>query len=300
MKQVTETYNYNLTIQRHTDGASWQVTRAYRKPLEGEGQLEIKVDPMLEPALTEYLCLHDDALIGSPSQSFPTLQSLIEALQDDEVLGGYGCDSSESGKEVAQVSLILTAERPFEYREIDIDLKWSLWSEDPESFRERAGEELLQAMRQAFDGTGEPLRLRTAPAKEIRFGSVEIEKGCMRYEFRTEWDEVGALADTLIQQWGHDNAWTLTEDEYNTLHTTMSGLIRDWTQDLFEGFECWVITDDPIGAYRAGEVTRRSFEHSLGLVDVAEEQLLEQDEANFNALKQYTKAFLDDWKGKAN
>jgi hypothetical protein len=87
--------------------------------------------------------------------------------------------------------------------EIDVDLKWSLWSQDVEYWRERAPE-VIKMMETMLNNT---LIIHTAPRKEIRFGTVTITgtsecsdaKGDLKAvgRFEEHWDDADSLMDTL-------------------------------------------------------------------------------------------------------
>jgi len=54
-----------------------------------------------------------------------------------------------------------------------IDLKWSLWSVNEETWEERGASKALAAMKAAAAG-GDPVTVHTTPGKEIRYGTVTI------------------------------------------------------------------------------------------------------------------------------
>ena len=67
-----------------------------------------------------------------------------------------------------------------------VDLKWSLWSLERDVWNERAPG-AWERMEEAFT-TGPPVKVETAPGKEIRFGYALISPGSFRLDFYTEWD----------------------------------------------------------------------------------------------------------------
>jgi hypothetical protein len=83
-----------------------------------------------------------------------------------------------------------------EPEKVTVDLKWSCWSEDRGYWDEYAPG-VWDRMERAFKGEAGPVVVGTGPRKEIRYGSVLIEKGEASGWFATEWDEVHELADTL-------------------------------------------------------------------------------------------------------
>jgi len=87
----------------------------------------------------------------------------------------------------------------------EVDLKWSLWSRDKEFWEARA-----PGVWDTLEGLtpGSALEIRTAPRKEIRFGSVKIERQevgwVARGYFESHWDDVEDLGDTLgvpVEAW---------------------------------------------------------------------------------------------------
>lgn len=80
-----------------------------------------------------------------------------------------------------------------------VDLKWSLWSRDKETWEEYAPG-ILDWMRKWFEASTDegnpesaglsdsPRKVGTAPRKEIRFGDVEIEPEKAHVHFWAEWD----------------------------------------------------------------------------------------------------------------
>lgn len=85
---------------------------------------------------------------------------------------------------------------PVSAKEVRVDLKWSLWIANKESWQDYAPG-IVRQMEKAFLGIGRPVLVRTAPRKEIRFGEVLITKGRATGTFACEWDEAHELADTL-------------------------------------------------------------------------------------------------------
>lgn len=69
--------------------------------------------------------------------------------------------------------------------EHSIDLRWSLWTANVREIKP----EIVLDMRRAFNGSGNPVLVKTAPKKEIRFGKVQIEQGHALVTFHFEWDE---------------------------------------------------------------------------------------------------------------
>jgi hypothetical protein len=81
-------------------------------------------------------------------------------------------------------------------REIEVDLKWALWSAERITWEDNGHGDALRQMEAALGG-GETVTVLTAPRKEIRYGRVEVGEKTAFVQFRTEWDELYELADTL-------------------------------------------------------------------------------------------------------
>jgi hypothetical protein len=79
---------------------------------------------------------------------------------------------------------------------LSVDLKWSCWTEDRSIWDDYAPG-VWEKMEAAFRGLTDPVRIDTGPRKEIRYGSILIEKGSAQGYFCTEWDDIDSLAETL-------------------------------------------------------------------------------------------------------
>lgn len=107
-----------------------------------------------------------------------------------------GLRMSVCGKKGAPTLRVWSTDPSPEMGTASVDLKWSLWSQDQGVWDDYATG-VWQQMRDAFLGKTAPLVVKTAPRKEIHFGSVTVFKGGAKGVFTTEWDEVEGLADTL-------------------------------------------------------------------------------------------------------
>jgi hypothetical protein len=134
---------------------------------------------------------------------------------------------------------------------VEIDLKWSLWSADIETFHERAPyvAGLLEVM-----SPHQGITIHTAPRKEIRFGTVTVSRtsglaweayGC----FRAEWDDVSSLMDTLN--------------------------VPDQDRSMFE--EACPYSDGEPGVGIEFDVKARSLRSLLRKVDAEEARLLDEE-----------------------
>lgn len=269
MKTVTETFDYTVRIQ-HV-GPDWICTGAVRELEDGS---RIEVDLALDGNLRLALELDQDCRIGPASLSGETLG---EFLSNGFWAATHVVDKNE-GNEVIDASFTFTESKPLACTEIRIDLKWSLWSADVGTFEEHVSEEGLALMRQAFEGTGKPVLVRTAPDKEIRFGSVLIERGEMTYEFSCEWDDSRDLITEEL-------------DLSDELAESLAADITDWLRDMAQAVEAPFSTEN-IGAFIQGSVTADDFETALHKVDEAEERLLKIEKENSAALDLYIQGCL--------
>jgi len=164
------------------------------------------------------------------------------------------------------------APAPVEPDVVDVDLKWSLWSADEETFEEYAPG-IAARMRAAHSGEGKPLLLRTAPRKEIRFGAVLISKGTAEVEFSFEWDEPHELAASV-----DDRLETGMSDEE---HDWVSGLVADYLAASYCEFR------------RERVISEEDFGKLLEAVDKVEEELLEGEKGLSAAFDEYVASLAE-------
>lgn len=155
-----------------------------------------------------------------------------------------------------------------------VDLKWSLWSKDSSYWDEMNATAQLKAVKAAFLG-GEPVKLVTAPRKEIRFGTVFVTKGCAMVEFSAVWDDPRSLLPDEL---------------------SMEDLATDAVHDWFCGFLGYLDGDpeSPIGAQVVKMVEANDFEVPMNGIDACEEELIEQEKANGKMMD----GFIDSLKEK--
>ena len=175
----------------------------------------------------------------------------FEVFDEIEFTGGFGagwhCETCEhEGNEPP----------PGPREEVEVDLKWSLWTTD-ESIWEDYAPGVLDKIKR-----GEVSVLRTAPRKEIRYGKVEfLSGGSVLVDFRSEWDEPYDLANTLCPA-GDDEAEVARIAEY----------LRSRDCDPF---------DIDLGAH----IVRKLDRFDLEEIDKVEEDLLAEDERIWKQLK---------------
>src|SRR5512137_184625 len=136
-----------------------------------------------------------------------------------------------------------------------VDLKWSLWSADPDYWEEHDGGEVLAAMRAALAG-GDVVEVVTAPRKEIKFGRVLVGEGRANVSFRSEWDSISDLLGEL----GED--------------TASVEMATEWFLD--QGL---LLYGEPCGAHVQEQIQARCLEDLLARVDELEERLDKEDRA---------------------
>lgn len=136
----------------------------------------------------------------------------------------------------------------------NVDLKWSLWSKDRDYWEDYVPGVWDQIGKLPV---GQTIEINTAPKKEIRFGHVQItrsepKKWVAWGKFKTEWDEIDDLADSL----GVD-----VEEPYD----------REAFSELLP------YTEGGIGVEVGFEVTASSAKALMAKIDKQEEILIEQD-----------------------
>jgi hypothetical protein len=168
--------------------------------------------------------------------------------------------------------------------ERSVDLKWSLWSADPDTWVARGVVAIFDAMRAAFVGTGPAVQLSTSPRKEIRHGSVLISEGRARGHFSTEWDDLDSLAETLslLDDDGHwkDRTGMGPEELAAEPREYRDGLDRE---AFAESVPFSRHTLEP-GLDRDFDVRAGDFDELLARVDAEEAALLEADRAAWEEL----------------
>lgn len=175
----------------------------------------------------------------------------FEVYDEIEFTGGYGagwiCETCDyEGDEPP----------PGPKEDVEVDLKWSLWTTDESIWQDYAPGVLDKIKR------GEVAVLRTAPRKEIRYGDVEfLDNGKVLVNFRTEWDEPYDLANTLCPA-GDDEAEVERIAEY------------------LKGRDC-----DPFDTDLGTRIVRELDKFDLEEIDKVENDLLEEDERNWKQLK---------------
>lgn len=153
--------------------------------------------------------------------------------------------------------------------EFDIDLKWSLWSTD-EGVWEQYAPEALKHLKLMNDNT---LILKTAPRKEIRYGTVTItgtsegEDGLggeleATGRFEAQWDEVADLMNTL----------ELDPDD------------EDERQCFVDSLPFANMDGDP-GTYVEFTVKAKSVAELLLLIDEKEAQLITENDRQWEELE---------------
>jgi hypothetical protein len=151
----------------------------------------------------------------------------------------------------------------------NVDLKWSLWKTDLDGWRDVKDENdvsIVSAAKQAFDGSETEVIIRTAPQKEIRYGSVHISKGTANVSFCVVWDSPYDLVPA------------------NCPNKFRRKIVRKMETFFTEGDGYH--EDRPIGAIVNETITAITFQELMEKIDECESTLIEQEETNsklFNA-----------------
>lgn len=163
---------------------------------------------------------------------------------------------------------------PEDQQFMDVDLKWSLWSDSKDhwiGYSDRA--DVWNAMVAAFHGRGPWICVWTAPRKEIRYGRVNISHHCADGYFRTEWDDPAELADTLGLTKGlNDDEWEdwLNSDEYQAFCESLP----------YNEHSC---NGEP-GVLVEFEHNADTFDELMKLIDESESELIQESERQWNEL----------------
>lgn len=86
----------------------------------------------------------------------------------------------------------------------DVDLKYSLWSADLDTWYSTGNREALSAMQNIFATKEGKLTIITSPKKEIRYGEIFFYDNGIVVEMRVEWDtpdDMGYPDDFDVYEW---------------------------------------------------------------------------------------------------
>ena len=267
MKKITEKFEYQLEIKH--EGEFWVLSEA-RRYIKDAKKTVLKVDIPKEEGLRSVLELDDSNRIAPDEFRGLTLKAFLS----NDFWAGSGVLDETPGSEIVDISIEYSETKDQTYKSVDIDFKYSLWSSEESWFEDMADtEDALLLMKAAFDGSGNPVCVRTAPKKEIRFGSVWIERNEMSYAFRSEWD---------------DSCDLVPDSNLNDAQRVeLEGSISEWCQVLKDGYELDFFIEDNVGAYTRGVVQCEDFKSALEQVDAAEDHLIEMEAENSEALSEY-------------
>lgn len=189
----------------------------------------------------------------------PTRIRTISALRrTGEVVGDYADGMPGDVLLAFSVPTPIPADPPVET--VHVDLKWSLWTTERETWDEYAPG-CWERMAAAFDGEAGPITILTAPRKEIRYGRVTIGRGEAHVELRCGWDDIGALMAM------HD--LDPERDEH-----------RDAVTSYFEGGDGFDPDGDTVGAIVQEVVSALTFRALVAAIDAMEELLLRVEREN--------------------
>jgi hypothetical protein len=159
--------------------------------------------------------------------------------------------------------------------ELQIDLKWALWSED-RGFWDDYAPGVWEKMKKAFEGKSPELTLYTGPRKEIRYGTVSIWKGAARVHFYSVFDAPWELAVERVPE-------GLEEQAGESLTSFFEG---------HYGFSGGDI-ESPIAAEAGGVVKARTFDSLMKKIDAYEQKVLEETEWTGKAVDEHLKWFTE-------
>lgn len=153
----------------------------------------------------------------------------------------------------------------------DVDLRWSLWSKYTEEFEGRNAE-AINAAKQVFDGEYDyPVKIHTAPKKEIRFGTVTFTGQTAEVLFSFDWDEP------------YEQIWRV-EEITGELNEQEEASVREQIEMFFSELD-WSVSDDVSGS---------TFAELMERIDEVESNLLEQEDTQSKELDALLKS-LAEW-----
>jgi hypothetical protein len=176
-------------------------------------------DPFMVTVYTtdRQAAIDDQSIEGSNWEAPPDLREAYAIIDNSADLpdrlrtGGYIVDDSEwfwppaglPGQEPLRTSehSLLEWQAPSAHA-LEIDLKWSLWSADRDTWEEQAPEALAELERAWF--TRLPLEIRSDPSKEMRHGRVQLlpNQNMIQVLFYIEWDDPDTLMETIAEEAG--------------------------------------------------------------------------------------------------
>ena len=140
---------------------------------------------------------------------------------------------------------------------LSVDLKWGCWSQYEYHWNDYAPG-IWQKILDAFEGTGNPVEIHSAPRKECHYGKVTIERGCAYGYFRTEWDDCYELAETL----GTEDDDGFREMIPFSMHSMEPGMDLDF-----------------------GKIKARKFQSLMNKINDQENELLETDKKEWELIE---------------
>ena len=164
-------------------------------------------------------------------------------------------------------------------KDIEVDLKYALWSCDEYIWNDYAEDGILKQMEDAFLGEGPIINILTAPRKEIRYGTVCIEKGKSSVHFYTLWDE----------PYCH-----VPDDCPDRIRPFIEFLLEEYFSYDYNGLG--YSDDSPIGAEIRTEVEATTFSELMEKIDAVENELIQDEERNSQEFHKWITETVEYWK----
>lgn len=158
---------------------------------------------------------------------------------------------------------------------LNVDLKWSLWSADRDHWEECA-KDAYDRIAKAFTGEAPPVCVYTAPRKEIRYGTVVIEKNKARVTFQAGWDDPLYQVPSEIPEDKHEQA---------------AEAITEWHRDRY-GF---IDSETPAGAVVEGVVVDGDFKSFMQSIDDYEHMLQERESDESDAFDEFLLGLIEEF-----
>ena len=189
-----------------------------------------------------------------------------QAIQEYLTEIAEGCKISMAFKEDGAIEL--EDKRPI-VSSYEVNFKRSLWTLDEDAW----DIQILNELKEAFLNDRKEVTIYTASWKEIRYGKVTIKKNLAIVEFYTVWDEPYQLVPMDCPE---EKTEVFTDEILN----------------YFINGEGFYDEENPIGASVYKELTAKTFEELMELIDGTESELIKQEEENSKHFQKFLKIVL--------
>ena len=256
MKKVTTVHSYIIEVRHSGDD---YIFHSAIRHLNDEARTTVNVDVDKDSSLRIALDLDGNKICPEKFSGKPVCNIL-----NDDFWSASGILDLKKGAEVIELSIELKETGAAQYKSVNLDTKWSIWSLDDDFL----DDDTLAQVQAALDGSGEPISIQSNPSKEVRFGTVWVSEKSISYEFYCEWDDAYSLVSDSITNLGQ--------------RILFSNQIDDWIKCLYP--QC---NETKATAFVEGEFIANSWGEVTLLLNKAEDCLLEIENINSQALEQF-------------